>query len=57
MQMEKKNIYFASDFHFGVPNRKASLERENKLYGFEYSGEFLHLTDIEIYNKLFKLKD
>ena len=34
-----------------------NLERENKLYGFEYSGEFLHLTDIEIYNKLFKLKD
>ena len=33
------------------------LERENKLFGFEYKGEFLHLTDIEIYNKLFKLKD
>ena len=28
--MQKKNIYFASDFHFGVPNRKASIERENK---------------------------
>ena len=34
-----------------------NLERENKLYGFEYSGEFLHLTDIEIYNKLFKSKN
>ncbi len=33
------------------------LERENKLYGLEYKGEFLHLTDIEIYNKLFKSKD
>ena len=31
-----------------------NLERENKLHGFEYNGEFLHLTDIEIYNKLFK---
>jgi MurNAc alpha-1-phosphate uridylyltransferase len=34
-----------------------NLERENKLYGFEYSGEFLHLTDIEIYNKLFISKN
>ena len=34
-----------------------NLERENKLYGFEYNGEFLHLTDIEIYNKLFKSKN
>ena len=34
-----------------------TLERENKLYGFEYSGEFLHLTDIEIYNKLFISKN
>ncbi len=33
------------------------LERENKLYGLEYKGEFLHLTDIEIYNKLFRSKD
>ena len=36
---------------------KWTLERENKLYGFEYSGEFLHLTDIEIYNKLFISKN
>ena len=28
--MEKTKIYFASDFHFGAPNRQASLERENK---------------------------
>ena len=34
-----------------------TFERENKLYGFEYSGEFLHLTDIEIYNKLFISKN
>ena len=34
-----------------------TLARENKLYGFEYSGEFLHLTDIEIYNKLFISKN
>lgn len=26
----KKNIYFASDFHFGIPDHKSSLEREKK---------------------------
>lgn len=25
----QKKIYFASDFHFGIPDRKESLEREN----------------------------
>lgn len=25
----QKKIYFASDFHFGIPDRKQSLEREN----------------------------
>lgn len=30
--MEKsKNIYFASDFHLGIPDHKSSLEREKKL--------------------------
>jgi len=43
--------------YFPMSEIWGNLERENKLYGFEYSGEFLHLTDIEIYNKLFKLKD
>ena len=43
--------------YFPISEIWDNLERENKLYGFEYSGEFLHLTDIEIYNKLFKSKD
>ena len=43
--------------YFPISEIWNSLERENKLYGFEYKGEFLHLTDIEIYNKLFKSKD
>ena len=43
--------------YFPISEIWDDLERENKLFGFEYSGEFLHLTDIEIYNKLFKLKD
>ena len=28
MNQNKNAIYFASDFHFGIPNRKGSLERE-----------------------------
>ncbi len=43
--------------YFPISEIWDNLERDNKLYGFEYSGEFLHLTDIEIYNKLFKSKD
>lgn len=33
------------------------LLKENKLYASEYNGEFIHLTDIDIYNKLFKSKN
>lgn len=29
--MEKNNIYFASDFHLGVPNLQSSLAREKKI--------------------------
>ena len=43
--------------YFPMSEIWSNLERENKLYGFEYSGEFLHLTDIEIYNKLFISKN
>ena len=50
--LKDKNVNY-----FPISEIWNSLERENKLYGFEYKGEFLHLTDIEIYNKLFKSKD
>ena len=30
-----------------------TLLRESKLYGYEHKGEFKHLTDYEIYEKLF----
>ena len=43
--------------YFPISEVWDSLEREKKLYGFEYKGEFLHLTDIEIYNKLFLSKN
>ena len=29
--MATKKIFFASDFHLGVPNPKSSLEREKKI--------------------------
>ena len=29
--MERKNIYFVSDFHLGIPNHTSSLEREKLL--------------------------
>ena len=47
--LKNKNITY-----FPMSEIWDDLERENKLCGLEYSGEFLHLTDIEIYNKLFK---
>ena len=50
--LSHKNITY-----FPISEIWDSLVRENKLYGFEYSGEFLHLTDIEIYNKLFISKN
>ena len=50
--LSDKNITY-----FPISEIWDSLERENKLYGFEYKGEFLHLTDIEIYNKLFISKN
>ncbi len=29
--MEKNKIYFASDFHLGIPDYTSSLEREKKI--------------------------
>ena len=40
--------------YFPISEIWDTLLKENKLYAFEYSGEFIHLTDLEIYNKLFK---
>ena len=39
--------------YFPISEIWNSLLRESKLYGFEYKGEFKHLTDFEIYQKLF----
>ncbi len=39
--------------YFPISEIWDSLLRESKLYGFEHNGEFKHLTDFEIYEKLF----
>ena len=39
--------------YFPISELWDSLLRESKLYGFEHRGEFKHLTDFEIYEKLF----
>ena len=39
--------------YFSISEIWDTLLRENKLYGYEHKGEFKHLTDYEIYEKLF----
>ena len=39
--------------YFPISEIWDELLRESKLYGYEYKGEFKHLTDFEIYEKLF----
>ncbi len=39
--------------YFPISEIWDALLRESKLYGYEYKGEFKHLTDFEIYEKLF----
>ena len=39
--------------YFPISEIWDTLVKENKLYGYEFKNEFLHLTDYEIYNKLF----
>lgn len=44
--MEKKNIYFASDFHLGAPNFEESLKREKRIVEWL---QFIEPTAKEIY--------
>ena len=39
--------------YFPISEIWDTLLRESKLYGYEHIGEFKHLTDYEIYEKLF----
>ena len=43
---ERKQIYFASDFHLGIPNHTASLQREKKIVSWLQS---IHSDAHEIY--------
>ena len=43
--------------YFPISEIWDSLLRESKLFGYEHKGEFKHLTDFEIYEKLFILKN
>ena len=45
-ESNKKNIYFASDFHLGAPNYEKSLEREKKIVAWL---NFIEPTAKEIY--------
>ena len=37
---------------FSISNTWNDLLEKKELYGFEYKNDFVHLTDIEIFNKL-----
>ena len=53
-QIFNKNIILHKQLtYFPISELWDSLLRESKLYGFEHRGEFKHLTDFEIYEKLF----
>ena len=54
-QIINKNLLFKIDSKsFSISKVWNNLINENKLYGFESLNEFVHITDIEIYKKLFK---
>ena len=54
-QIINKNIFSANNKNsFSITEIWNQLVDENKLYGFESLNEFVHITDIEIYKKLFK---
>ena len=54
-QIINKNLLYKIDSKsFSISKIWNNLINENKLYGFESLNEFVHITDIEIYKKLFK---
>ena len=53
-QIFNKELIFHKQLnYFPISEIWDSLLRESKLYGYEHKGEFKHLTDFEIYKKLF----
>ena len=60
LQQEKRNkVYFASDFHLGVPNRNQSLEKEKRivrwLESIEHNAKELYLLG-DIFDFWFEYK-
>ena len=52
-QIINKNLFKdIDDKTFSISKIWSNQLNINKLYGFEYSGTFIHLTDLEIYKKL-----
>ena len=54
-QIINKNIFsIVNKKSFSIVEIWSQLINENKLYGFESLNDFIHVTDIEIFNKLSK---
>ena len=54
--INKKLFKFHSVKNFSISEVWNELIRKNKLYGYESSKDFYHLTDIEVYKELLKNK-
>ena len=54
--INKKLFKFHSVKNFSISEVWNELIRKNRLYGYESSKDFYHLTDIEVYKKLLKNK-
>ena len=54
-QIINKNVFSTvNKKSFSIVEIWNKLVNENELYGFESSNDFVHVTDIEIFNKLSK---
>ena len=54
-QIINKNVFsIVNKKSFSIVEIWNQLIKENKLYGFESLNDFIHVTDIEIFNKLLK---
>ena len=52
--IEKRTSRYGNKKSFSIVEIWNKLINENELYGFESSNDFVHVTDIEIFNKLSK---
>ena len=54
-QIINKDLFSSfKNTRFSISKIWDDLIKDNKLYGFESLNEFVHVTDLEIYNKLVK---